>query len=559
MPGSTEDVFIHGGLSVQPKIMGTHAVNNLTIFPDATLELTASADLTINGDFTNQGSLLIDPAATIRFAGSSGSQALQGDFLDGNKLGHVIVNKGSDYVEMNSHLEIAGDLTTANPTSILETNGYNLLLGGNLNNNQGDNTLSGFNWYGGTLEFNGSGAQNFNPGAGWTLSLHNVVIDKSADSLVLAGNMELDNSGVLALVNGKVETGMYRVTLSNPASDAVNAGSASSYIQGNLRRVINATGLYELPVGHASAGYQRAAIEFTSATTIPYLNARFDPYVSVPPALNATECGYTYDHAALNNGYWTINAGANPGSGTYTATLYNDNFSNATTGFWTVMRSNGSWGLVNGSCDLGSTANAVRRTGMNGFSLFGVAQSDVVLSASPLELHGSPELDFNLLQWEDPFQVEEASFVLERGTSPMSLLPIARMEAGLKQTYAFSDKAPERMEGLYRLRWLGPDGEERVSNVIELEMNANPTLQVKVFPNPVVEDLNLEWTNPEAGWYQVEVHDISLQVVKSLRFFRETGDSGLRINLGDLSPGMYILSLQAESLDYEGHFPVWKE
>src|SRR4030095_12714759 len=102
----------------------------------------------------------------------------------------------------------------------------------------------------------------------------------------------------------------------------------------------------------------------TTATTIPTILSYFTgTAIPIQPGPIGPEC-VAYDYstlAPLNNGYWTMQASANPTSGTYNMTLYNTNYSNAGPAApataWTVLKAAttaGPWTL-NGTCNAGST------------------------------------------------------------------------------------------------------------------------------------------------------------------------------------------------------------
>src|SRR6185436_11703947 len=122
----------------------------------------------------------------------------------------------------------------------------------------------------GTLEFNGASNQNYTPGG--TLTLNNVTMNQSSTSKVtLNGNMKL--SGTLTLTNGRIATGTKEVNVTNTSPSGVPIGNINSYVDGNLRRSVSATGSYDFPVGEFSSGkgYQRVNINFTSASNVTNL------------------------------------------------------------------------------------------------------------------------------------------------------------------------------------------------------------------------------------------------------------------------------------------------
>lgn len=96
----------------------------------------------------------------------------------------------------------------------------------------------------------------------------NVTINNSA-GVTLTGESRL--SGVLALTNGILTTGSNTLILDSNAPGAVSGASASSYVNGTIRRNIAAgANTYIFPVGTSTA-YARVSIAFGSSTATGYL------------------------------------------------------------------------------------------------------------------------------------------------------------------------------------------------------------------------------------------------------------------------------------------------
>src|SRR6185295_1942444 len=318
-----------------------------------------------------------------------------------NKLGNVIINKSSGTVTTNANLDIAGSFITSSNTSIFNANSKYIKLAVHFSNSSGSTTFTGVGT--GTLEFNGAANQDYTPGG--SLTLYNVKMNQTTTSTVSLVGGNLTFSGTLTLTNGRIYTGTgsNEVSATNSAVASVPAGSTTSYIDGYLRRQVSTTGSYNFPVGDYASGkgYQRANINFTTATNVTNLLATFDAYASVPSALGVTDCSNNYNLPTLDNGYWTITATPAMTSSAYTTTLYNTagtytNSAGATN--WTVMKKDGGGWFLNGTC-AGSTVNTVVRTGMSGFSSFGTAQSSTVLPIVLTSFTGAVVSSGNWLQW----------------------------------------------------------------------------------------------------------------------------------------------------------------
>lgn len=548
-PACAIDAIIVAGPTNMPVITGTQNVNNVTINAGATLTLAAGATLNVCGDFVNLGNLVADPTSTIVFNNGSATQNLSGNLVGGNALGNLTITKTGGMVNQNANVEVAGTFTTSNGSSIFNTNGRYVIVGGNFINSNSSTTFANVGTTG-TLEFNGTGLQQF--GTGGILPLNNVIMNNTGAGVNLASDhMEIGTSGSLTLLQGVIITNALRVQVLSTNPGSVGPGNATSYVQGNLRRFLNPTGSYDFPVGHATQGYQRANIDFTGATTIPYLDARFDPYVIVPGPLGGSECGFTYDTPALNHGNWTITAGANPNSGTYNCTLYNTNYTNAAA-FWTVKRSNGTWALVNGTCDLSSTAAVTRRNGMSGFSLFGVAQSSTIFPIELTLFDGTHMGSYNLIEWETASEHNNAFFVLERSPDGTHFAPVVQLPGAGNttetQSYSHEDHNLTQPVYFYRLKQVDADGSFEYSNTILLRGSGDGIGFSALYPNPAQSAINLDLVAAIETDLELQITDVQGKILRSWTATVGSGNATVETSVEDLAAGLYFLRVSAPAL-----------
>ncbi|MCS6991142.1 MAG: hypothetical protein NZL95_04700 [Chitinophagales bacterium] len=528
----------------QPVLATNTTVRNLTIAPGASLTLNAGVTLTICGNFNNYGSLIASPTSTVLFNGS-GTQYLNGNFTNTNALGNVTITKTTGTVITNVPLDIAGNFTTTNATSIFNANGQYIRLSGNFTNAAGGTTFTNVGT--GTLEFRGSSTQTYTPGG--TLNLYNVWINQTGSGSVnLAGNLNV--TGTLTLTNGRIATNTHEVNVTNPATTSVNGGSASSYVDGNLRRSVNSTGSYNFPVGQSSSGkgFQRVNVNFTSPTNVTNLLVRFSSYAIVPPALGVNDCGFNYNMPALDNGYWSITSTPAMTSGQYTITLYNTagTYTNATGALnWTVMRNaGGGWGLM-GNC-AASTVNQVVRTGLTAFSDFGTAQASLNLPVELVSFEGSVVAEGNLLSWHTASEHQNSHFVLEHSLEGTHFRPLAIIwGAGTTtepQQYSHLHLRPEPRLNYYRLQQVDEDGSVAYSSVIVLDNSHQQYPNVTVQPNPTEGTMHLLIRTPVTQEVSVDITDVLGKSV--YRFSQELQQGEYQVDaLLEGQPGIYLVAV----------------
>ncbi|MCS6917993.1 MAG: hypothetical protein NZM08_09980 [Chitinophagales bacterium] len=531
----------------QPVIGSNATVRNLTIDPGATLTINAGVTLSICGNFTNNGTIIASPSSTIQFIGT-GTQVVSGNFSGTNKLGNVVVTKTSGSVDFIQDMEIAGNLTTSSPTSVINVGNKNLRIGGNVTINSGSTTLSGTG--SSTITFNGVNNQNYSPGG--TINIGTVVIDKPAGTgLILFGNLNVTNT--LTLTSGRITTGLNEVYVSNSATTAITGASSSSYIDGYLRRNVASTGSYDFPVGHFSSGkgYQRINFNFTSAINFANLLVNFQPYATVPGALNVSDCGYNYNMQALNNGYWTAVSSAPMTSGAYTVTLYNAAGSYTNNGGatqWTVMKNNGSGWHLNGTCAT-STIGQVVRTGLSGFSDFGTAQSSTNLPVELVSFTGHAFSEGNRLQWVTLTEQDNEYFEVERSSDSYDFHSIGTV-AGKgtsfeAQTYTFWDHHPLPGRNYYRLKQVDFSGKYSYSHVLLLEAQRSLLTLIQLVPNPTSGEVTLEYANAQDVTVIIEVIDLFGKTVFSETASFAAGSGSHALSLQHLPAGLYQLRIHS--------------
>jgi hypothetical protein len=547
--------------AIQPSITGTEYVKDLTINPGSTLTLGPSAVLHICGSFTNNGTFTADPASTVIFENSTGVQYISGSFTGGNKFGNLTITKTAGSVFLNNDIDVGGNFTTSNSTSVFNSNGLYVRVAKNFSNSAGNSTYTNTGATG-TLEFNGTSTQTYNQGSS-QLDLNSVLMNHTGTGVTLLTDMNIKSvSGTLTLTAGKIiTTGSYKVIVANSTTTSVSTGNTSSYVYGYLRRYINnSTGSFDFPVGTSTA-YQRANVNFTIAPVITYLTADFQTYSSVPGPLGSSECGTTYNMNALDNGFWNIDANtANNNTGAYTMTLYNTAYTNASAG-WTVMaRHNGSatWDILNGDGSSGtcvaSPVTAVSRQDMKGFSKFGSAQSSTPLPIELVSFSGKNEGIKNKLEWITSSELNNDYFSLEHSDDGSVFESFQTVDgagnSSVRINYNAYDYAPYNGTTYYRLKQTDFNGNYSYSSVISVENKMDQIAVTNVHPNPTSSDLSFDFYAPVNGTVKIQILDYTGRVVVNKKQSTETGKSVLNTEMGTLAKGVYSLVVEFS----EGHY-----
>jgi len=556
------DAFV-SAVSNEPVVASgtTRSVRNITIQPGATLTLQANSILEVCGNYVNYGTLIADPTSTVIFRGTGVSgQTVSGNLVGSSKFGNVTILKpaSSGVVTILNDIEIGGTLTTSDNNSIFNSNGKYVSLGRHFTNFNGNTTFTNSGTTG-TLEFNGSSLQTYNQGTS-QLDLNFVIINNTAgigNGVTLATNMFIKaTTGTLTLSYGTITTtgssttSGFKVHVLNTAVSSVSTGSTNSFVDGNLRRYLLASGAYNWPVGNVAKGYQRALTTFaTNANS--YIDSRFDVWPGALPIQGSTECGITYSLDAMDNGWWTLTANPN-GASTYNISLFPTNVTNIGAG-WTVMKkdlpvSTSGW-LLDGVC-VASSASQVNRNGLSGFSIFGVAQSPAPLPLELIKFDGEMIGEDNLLTWETASEHNNDYFTLERSRDGFDFSTLAVVQgAGNSSTninYEQFDFDPYSGITYYRLKQTDFDGQFSYSQTIALNRGLENAIVSELFPNPANQSVNLMIETPKSGLVSMEMYDNSGRLILRKEYTAHKGSNKYNIDLNELAKGVYSIILRSE-------------
>jgi hypothetical protein len=552
--GPAFDAVITTASSFQPVLTaGVYSVRNLTINPGASLTINAGVTLQICGNFTNNGNLVCQPGSTIEFINGA-LQIVSGSFTGSNDFYHCLVNKTGGSVFMANDIDISGNFTTNNATSVFNSNNRYVTVSGNFNNFNGNTTYSGTG-AAGTLEFNGGAAQTYNQGAS-QLDLNFVTMNHSGPGVTLLTDMFIKTAtGNLTLTNGKIITGGFRVDVANNTPTCVTAGSAASYVFGNLWRTIAAGGgAYNFPVGTATL-YERALVTLPGANTYTRLQSRFDTWPGLPNIQGGSECTVIYSLPSENMGYWTINqTGGN--TGTYNMVLFANGATNtAGANGWTVEKATsvaGPWTL-NGVC-AASSATVVNRNGMSGFSVFAVAQAPTPLPVQLTEFNGYGNGEANYLTWTTESEVNNSHFVLQKSGDGVNYSDIERVEgAGNSNTVRNYSAVDENPFGItyYKLRQVDYNGDFSEYGPITISnSNINEFTVHNVYPNPARQSFYIDVYSKTEIVTDLFIYDSYGRMV----YGKPTTIDGLvtlEIQSAGWSSGIYTIKIMNEGLGFQ--------
>lgn len=559
IPSCTIDAVIVNGPANQPVINAAGAAcKNLQVINGAALTINATRNLQMCGNFENLGVLNIDPTASITMDNGSTVQALNGSLTGTNKLGNLVVNKTGGEVTANQNVEFGGNLTTSSATSIFNSNGKAIIIGGNVVLNS-PSTYTNIGT--GSLEFNGASAQSYSPNG--SLTLNNVEMHNTSTGVTLNSDLTLGTGGTLLLNSGVIHTGSNKVALLNTDPDATNIGSATSYINGNLRRhLVSNTGVYAFPVGNASA-YRLVQLTNNSMVGVTYIDSKFSSSFTNTGSLNssiAIDFGTPYTTFATE-GVWTLTPNAQPSGGSYGVNLwFNGGGSNPFSGltdnaFGPLKRSEGQtvasvWSSQGGSLE--ATAGRMvadgyaRRDGWNSFSEFGIGKAGGALPVTLLNAHLTCNNENKVISWSTASEVNNDYFTILSSKNAIDFTEIARINGAENSNTIIQYQWVDDTEGVddaiyYQLKQTDNNGICKSIGLLSGVCNNIQDEDILIISNPNNPNIEARFVGDKKGKYVISVVNYLGQTVINKSINLDTDGNVVFLSKKGLASGMYNL------------------
>lgn len=538
---------------------------SFTLSSGATLGITSTSGIDTTGATGNiqvSGKRTFNTGANYIYNGTSNQST--GTGFPTNLTGILTINNSGNTVTLNNARTIA-NLGSINLTAGTFATGTNLTMAATSTINRIEGSITG------TLQ--GSGTYNVvytgnSKTTGSELSgsgLNNITTNlNSGQTLTLGQSRTVP--GTLTMTNGNIITGANILTLGSGTGVLGTLSRTSGTIIGNFRRWFNNTTINNVlfPIGTAT-NYRPVNISFTTApTTGGTITAFFT-------ASNPGTTGFPLNDGATQiinagiDGYWTINTTTLIG-GTYTLDLTADGFSGVSvvSSLRILKRptGGGNWTLQ-GTHSPGTgilTTPIVHRTGMSGFSEFGIgAAADNALPVELSSFYTSVVGNSIKLNWKTETEVNNYGFEIERQSHTSSSLNVLGWEkigfvngngnTNSPKSYSFVDKTVLSGKYSYRLKQIDNDGKYEFSNTVEVDLGSPTKFELSPnYPNPFNPTTTIRFSLPEASDVKLTIYNILGQEVQTLiNGEMAAGIHTIDFGAQNLSSGIYIYKLEAGS------------
>jgi len=539
VPTSEENASIPSAPSNQPTITSsmTAACRALTIDAGATLSMTGGT-LSIYHDWRNTGTFNAT-GGTVVFEAEGGLNRFNSPGT--NQFFNITISSG---VSRDFSLNLSAQIGVR----------------GNWTNN-GTAIMSGTNFT--TVTFNGSTAQTI--GGSSTTTFYNLTFNNTSGGISLNVNTIAD--GTLTMTSGNITTGAYTLTLGTSTTVRGTLSRTSGTIIGNFRRWFNAGTVSNVlfPIG-TSTNYRPANISFTSApSTGGTLTAFFTPTDPGTAGLPLDDGGTSIINTG-KEGYWTINATTLAG-GTYSLDLTADGFTGVSvvSTLRLLKRTTGGNWTVQGTHSAGTgttTTPTVHRTGMSGFSEFGIGGASdnplpVELSSFTAKALSNGKIQLN---WRTETEVSNYGFEVER----LQDYNIEKLQDWRKigfvegngnsnspKEYSFTDNNTRYGKYDYRLKQIDTDGQFEYSETIEVDAGNIPDGFVleQNYPNPFNPSTTIKFALAETQSAKLIIYDVLGNEVAIP--FSGTAEGGklytVEFSGETLSSGIYFYRLETDN------------
>lgn len=472
----------------------------------------------------------------------------------------------------------------------------NIVVNGTLDLTNGNYTIGSSNTLGinGTVTGTGTitGSANSNLSIGGTGSvgalnftsgsrvLNNLTLNRTSSGLVTFGtDLLVDN--IITLTNGRVDMGSNTLTLGTNLTSIGTLNPVvptnASYIIGNFERWIPNTVTSDIyfPVG-SSGQFRQAIIKYTTASSGGRLKVSgYETNPGSTNTINITELGtgYVLDRYS-QEAWWKITTSDVTG-GIYNISVLADVISGVSSTNFNKLRvlkrtnSTSEWTLTGTHSDAtgSSTHPLVKRTGLSGFSEFGIGGYSVdgnVLNNAPLPIQlssftSSPKERNVNLDWVTASEINNAGFEIQRTEAKVQNSGFSKIGfvsgKGTVNTpthYTFEDKKLQTGKYNYRLKQIDANGNfEYYALNGDVEIGVPNKFNISQnYPNPFNPITKIDFDLPFDSKVNIVLYDMTGREVKTLvNESRTAGYHTVQFNASDLSSGMYFYRIITKSSD----------
>jgi len=410
--------------------------------------------------------------------------------------------------------------------------------------------------------YNGSSAQV--TGSGLPASVNNFTVNNAngvtlSDNLEVTSNLYLTN-GILSIIDGD----------ELDISGSITGASASSFVNGSMSRT--ASNPFEFPTGHIvtrdiGSGEQEYEV-YAPILITPSEAATFSARYLFTDAGLPEWWYHVWTHEAplrsvSNREYWLVNSDkpisvvlnwSYSGDCVHTLCDADDiDESRVTVAYWDTDINK--WRDAGGTGSIASGSIAYPFSAKDGGIPVGFGGKDPE-NPLPVEL-----LYFNAncaenhieLTWATATESNSESFLVQKSVDMIHFTDVAIVDAVgnsvTEQTYEIVDESIFPQQVYYRLLQKDFNSEMKVlaATVTDCGDVAYETEFVEIYPNPVTDILTIDPLVKQSSEMRIELSDQTGRIVLSQNYQLLDGNVPIKLDLSDLTSGMYYLRIKTAS------------
>jgi Lamin Tail Domain len=359
------------------------------------------------------------------------------------------------------------------------------------------------------------------------------------DSITINGNVEI--IGNVNLTKGVVVL-TPATTMTLAAATTITGGSASSYIDGKVRKLNSSTSTFLFPVGQAK---QYAPVEMSGLTASSDFSAQYFKQAYSNTTINATTASTIPGYAVSTKEYWNIdkNGTDNPNIKFYYNTTSLVDAAQARIAHFNTVDWDDIGRDANGTDGVG---NYIQKNNVSTFSPFTFGGAAGVLPIVLQSFNGALQNNISSLQWKTTCEDAGDAFELQYSTDGRNFATIHDINAVGNcngNTYNYLHKNVAASVNYYRLLLKAVNGRTKISNILTLK-NSKTNFEITLQSTVVKNQLVFSVTSPIIGVATTIISNMLGQQLYNKNIIHSVGTQLNYIPVEKLGSGMYLLTIK---------------
>ncbi|MFZ9848863.1 MAG: T9SS type A sorting domain-containing protein, partial [Flavobacteriales bacterium] len=180
----------------------------------------------------------------------------------------------------------------------------------------------------------------------------------------------------------------------------------------------------------------------------------------------------------------------------------------------------------------------------------GSSSASTPLPVQLTSFEGKTIEDGVLLTWQTASEINNEKFILEKSFDANNWFQIAEIKgAGNSNNilnYSFVDDALILGIQYYRLTQVDFDGTKETFEIIDVASSSTATNDLKVFPNPMKEEVKVMFNTSIIGYARFKIYSESGQEIYSALVATVKGENVFNFNTSQFSEGIYLFKIEKE-------------